>query len=181
MKTSWSLLLLTGALMLPAARAEVNVDISAQIHLGHSLPPPPPDVVIVEPVGLAGPPPWAPGHFFRRNRAYYYYPGCDVYYRPADRTWFYLEGSEWRFGVSLPSRITVDFGHSVALTMETDRPYLHHQQVVTYYPAGYFAKVKIKDRSGPKWDRKEHKEDHRPPGQTKAKKDKSRGKGRDRD
>lgn len=178
MKTTWSLLLLAGALVLPAvARPEVSLDISAQIHLGHAVPPAPPEVVIVD-APPPGPPPWAPAHVFRRNRAYYYYPGCDVYYRPADRMWFYLEGSEWRVSVSLPSRISVDFGHSVSLTMETDRPYQYHQQVITYYPSGYFAtKVKIRDRAGPKWDQ-------RPPGHAKpdtSRKEKSRGKGHGRD
>ena len=167
MKTIWPLTLAMCASLLPAARAGVEVGVTAEIRLGKVLPPPPPEVVVVEPAGPPGPPPWAPGHLFRRDRAYYYYPECNVYYRPADRMWFYLEGSNWRAGVNLPAFVSIDFGHSVSLTMETDRPYLYHQQVASWFPPGYFAKVKIRERGG-------HGE-HRPhPG-------KGRGKGRDRD
>lgn len=179
MKTSWPLLLLAGVLVVPVARAGVDVDISAEIRLGRAVPPPPPAVVIVEPSGPPGPPPWAPAHGFRRNRDYYYYPAGNVYYRPADRMWFYLEGSNWRAGVSLPAYVSVNFGQSVSLTMETDQPYVYHQQVVAYYPPAYFTKVKIKDRSGP--GPKVDQRDRPPPGHGKEKSKKGRGKGHGRD
>jgi hypothetical protein len=124
-----------------------EVSLSVDIHFGRVPPPPPPEIIVLEPAGPPGPPPWAPASGLRRNRVYYYYPGTDVYFRPADRMWFYLEGSSWSVGASLPDKIRVDFTHSVSLTMETDRPYLYHTQVRTYYPADYFvAKVKLKDR-----------------------------------
>ena len=91
-----------------------------------------------------------------------------MYYRPAERMWFYLEGTNWHAAATLPSQVSIDFGHSVSLTMETDRPYLYHQQVAARYPSGYFAKVKFKNRG-------DHREDNRShPG-------KGRGKGRDKD
>jgi hypothetical protein len=143
LKTTLFLCLATASLV-PAVRAEINVDISADIRLGRSLPPPPPDVVVVEEVGPPGPPPWSQGHWYRRSFAYYYYPGYDVYFRPADRVWFYLDGGNWRIGAQLPPNIRVDFGRAVSLKLESDRPYVYHQKVVTYYPANYFAKVKFK-------------------------------------
>ncbi|MBL9214609.1 MAG: hypothetical protein JNG83_03940 [Opitutaceae bacterium] len=129
----------------PSARAELTVSVAAEIRLGHRPPPPPPAVVVVEEAGPKGPPPWAARHWYKRSRAYYYYPGCDVYYRPADRMWFYLEGGDWRASVTLPAAIGIDFGHCVTLTLETDRPYVFHRDVVTYYPGNYFTRVRIRD------------------------------------
>ncbi len=181
MKTSWPVWLLSSLFALSVAHADVDVDIgiNAEIRLGKSRPPPPPDVIIVEPVGPAGPPPWAPAHGFRRNRAYYFYPGYDVYYRPADHLWFYLEGGNWRTGVVLPDHVHVDFGHSVALTMETDQPYRYHPQVITYYPTGYFAKVKFKEHPGP--GPKDHRSDKPSHKAKESGREKNHGKGKGRD
>jgi hypothetical protein len=170
MKTSWPLLLLIGATLLPSAYAGIDIGVTAEIRLGKALPPPPPEVVVVEEVGPPGPPPWAPGHVFRRNRTYYFYPECYVYYRPADRMWFYLEGTNWHAAATLPSHVTIDFGHSVSLTMETDRPYLYHQQVAARYPSGYFAKVKFRNH-----------DDHHEANRSNRGKGRGKGKGRDRD
>lgn len=139
------LLTLAVASLAPAARAQLEVGLAAEIRLGRALPPPPPEVVVVEQPGPAVPPPWTETHWYRRSRAYYYYPGCDVYYRPSDHMWFYLEGGGWRVGTRLPEGIRIDFGRAVSLKLETDRPYLFHEKVVTYYPANYFAKVKFRN------------------------------------
>lgn len=134
-----------GAFIAPALLA-VDIALSAEIRLGKVLPPPPPEVVVIEESGPKGPPPWAPAHGFRRNREYYYYPGANVYFRPTDRTWFYLEGRDWRIGATLPTSIRVDLDRSVSLTMETERPFDFHEQIQTYYPPTYFTKkVKIKN------------------------------------
>ncbi|MFA6959268.1 MAG: hypothetical protein WC205_00790 [Opitutaceae bacterium] len=155
-------LLLMGALWagfaMVSARADVGGSLSVEIRIGKALPPPPPEVVVVEESGPPGPPPWAAHRWFRRERVYYYYTDGNVYYRPADRTWFYLDGGEWRMGVNLPDRIQFEVGHSVRLTMETDRPFIYHEQVVAHYPSGYFNKVRIKgdhdDAPGKDRDRK---------------------------
>ncbi|MBS0663373.1 MAG: hypothetical protein JSR48_08905 [Verrucomicrobia bacterium] len=139
------LLTLATASITPAARAQIEVNVSADIRLGRVLPPPPPEVVVMEQPGPAAPPPWTETHWYRRSRAYYYYPGCDVYYRPSDHVWFYLEGGSWRVGARLPDGIRVDFNRAVSLKLETDRPYLYHDKVLAYYPTNYFAKVKFKD------------------------------------
>ncbi len=136
-----------GLASVASASAALDVAISAEIRLGKALPPPPPEVEIVEAAGPVGPPPWAPAHGFRRNYDYYYYPGTDVYFRPADRMWVYLDGRNWQVGLSLPSSIRVDFDRSVSLTMETDRPYEFHDKVKGTYPADYFVtKVRVKEK-----------------------------------
>lgn len=149
MKTKLCLLLPLGLALLTPVQAQLDVSLSAEIRLGKALPPSPPEVVIVDDSGPKGPPPWAPAHGFRRNRDYYYYPGANVYYRPTDRTWFYLDGGKWSVGVNLPTSIRVDFGRSVSLTMETDTPYEFHEKVQAYYPGDYFTKkVRVKEKGG---------------------------------
>ncbi|HTJ79248.1 MAG TPA: hypothetical protein VL357_09645 [Rariglobus sp.] len=149
---------------LSAGRADVSGSLSVEIRVGKALPPPPPEVVVVDPVGPAAPPPWAEHHWFRKTRVYYYYPDGDVYYRPADRTWFYLDGGSWRVGASLPERFVFDVGRSVRLSMQTDRPFIYHQQVVVRYPTGYFSHVRIKgghgDSHGQESDHGHHDVDH---------------------
>lgn len=143
-----SLLLLIPLAVSPLILA-ADVSLSLEIRLGKVPPPPPPEViVVVEQAAPPGPPPWAPARGFRRDHEYYYYPGADVYFRPEDRIWFYLDGREWRFGASLPTTIHVDFDRSVALRMEADQPYQFHSQVKACYPADYFVtKVKVKEKA----------------------------------
>lgn len=149
MKTRCSLPFALGLFLLATpAFADLDLSVIAEIRLGKAPPPAPPEVVVIEESAPKGPPPWAPAHGLRRNRGYYYYPGGNVYYRPADRMWFYLDGRDWRVGVSLPTSFRVDFTRSVSLEMETDRPFEFHQSVAQYYPADYFTKkVKIKGAS----------------------------------
>lgn len=177
MNTKLFLLLGLGTVLSIPARAGLDVSVSAEIRLGRALPPPPPAVIIIEEAGPPGPPPWAPAHGFRSNRGYYYYPGADVYYRPADRTWFYLDGGNWSFGASLPANIRVDFDRSVSLTMESDRPYEFHAKVRHYYPPDYFVKkVRVKEKGDkPGKAAKPEREDNDSRG-----KDKGKGKGKNK-
>ncbi|HEY5552196.1 MAG TPA: hypothetical protein VIK52_09915 [Opitutaceae bacterium] len=180
------LLSLAAASLVPSARADVDVRIDAEIRIGRALPPPPPEVVIVEQVGPPGPPPWSRGRWYRRSHAYYYYPGSDVYYRPSDRVWFYLDGGDWRFGARLPDGIRVDFGHSVSLKLETNRPYTYHREVVAYYPPTYWSKVRFKDRRDNRVDRRDDRTDRRDDRRDRREDrrgddDRGKGKGRDND
>ncbi len=155
------LLTLAAASLAPAARAQVDVGIGVDIRLGRAAPPPPPEVVVIDEVGPSAPPPWTRSHWYHRSYGYYYYPGCDVYYRPSDHMWFYLDGGAWRFGARLPDHIRVDFGRAVSLSLETDRPYMYHERVVAYYPANYFAKVKFKNgHDNRRDDRRDDDRDH---------------------
>lgn len=164
--------------LVPAARAGLDVGITADIRLGRALPPPPPEVVVVEEIGPAGPPPWARTRWYRRSHAYYYYPGCDVYYRPADRVWFYLDGGSWRLGARLPDHIHMDFDHAVSLNLESDRPYVYHEHVVRYYPSHYFTRVKIKSAPDHRSDRYEDRGDH---DDHHDRDDRGKGKGKNKD
>ena len=138
MKTKLFLLALTAAAS-TAWAAGLDITLSGDIRLGRRLPPPPPQVVVVAgDTGPAGPAPWEQRRWYQHSQAYYYYPGGDVYFRPADRVWFYLEGGQWRSSRNLPEFVNVDFNRSVSLTMATDRPYSFHQQIVARYPANYF-------------------------------------------
>lgn len=172
---------LVASLSIPL-RAEVDVAVSADIRIGKMPPPPPPEVVIITEVP-PGPPPWAPAHGFRRNRGYYYYPGYDVYYRPVDHVWFYIEGGNWRSGPSLPPNVRVDFHRAVPLTMETDRPFEFHEKVRTYYPQNYFVtQVRVKDDRGNDDFKKPGHEDHNDQGSSNpGHKDKGKGKGKPKD
>ncbi len=160
----------------PAARAQ-HIDVDVDIRLGRAAPPPPPEVIVVDDAGPPGPPPWARSHWYRRSYGYYYYPGYDVYYRPADRVWFYLDGGSWRFGARLPDHIHVDFRRSVTLKLESDRPYTYHQRVVTYYPPTYFSRVKFKHENDNRRD--DRRDNDRRDRDDRGRHD--RGKGNDRD
>ncbi|MFT3869546.1 MAG: hypothetical protein QM715_13915 [Nibricoccus sp.] len=142
-------------------RADVSLSVSADIRIGKVPPPPPPVIEVIDAPQPKGPPPWAPAHGFHRNHTYYFYPACDVYYRPDDHMWFFLEGGAWTATVRLPDRLEIDFSRSVPLTMETDKPYVHHEAIVAHYPKDYFRKVKIKSEGRPDNERveKEHKKD----------------------
>lgn len=158
-------------------RADLDLSVIAEIRLGKALPPPPPVVEVIAEPAPKGPPPWAPAHGFRRNRQYYFYPGADVYYRPADRIWFYLEGRDWRIGASLPTSVRVDFTRSVPLEMETARPFEFHAAVTERYSPDYFTKkVRIKGASGKSPDKLE-KSPGAPQGVSPGK---GKGKGKDR-
>jgi len=182
MKTRSVLLLsLAAAGFVPAVDAAIDVHIDAEIRIGRAPPPPPPEIVVVEEVGPPGPPPWSRSRWYRRSHAYYYYPGCDVYYRPSDRMWFYLDGGNWEFGVSLPERIRVDFGRSVSLSLESDRPYTFHRDVVAYYPPTYWSKVKFKNGHDNRVDRREDRRDDRAERRDDNARGKDKGKGKGKD
>ena len=158
MKTKIILLTLTAAaLASPAVRADnLTVNLSGEIRLGHQPPPPPPEVVVVaEDPAARQSGPWEHGRWYQRSQAYYYYPGADAYYRPADHMWFYSERGQWRSGRNLPESVQVDFGRSVTVTMATDRPYLFHQQIVARYPANYFG-TRVRLKTEERHDRDDH-------------------------
>lgn len=170
-------------LVAPLASA-ADVNIYADIRLGRAAPPPPPEVVVIQDSRPPGPPPWARSRMFRRSREYYYYPAADVYYRPTDRTWFYLDGGAWRIGHNLPPSVHVDFGRSVLVTMASDRPYEYAEKVRAYYPRDYFvSRVRIKERPGQSWDRDrdDHRRDDDRRDHDRRDNDRGRGKGHDKD
>ena len=155
MKTRIILLSLTlAAITVPTAWADgLDINISGEIRLGRRPPPPPPEVVVVvQESGPLAPSPWEHSRWYQHAQGYYYYPGGDVYYRPADHVWFYMERGQWRSGRNLPEFINIDFGRSISLSMATDRPYMYHQQIIARYPSDYFrTRVRLREE-----DRHDH-------------------------
>jgi hypothetical protein len=141
-------LALAAAAPLSVHAGGIDVNLFGEIRIGVRPPPPPPVVVVVTP----DPTPQRSWDWERRCRwsnrtyAYYYYPSDNAYYRSSDRMWFYQERGKWRSNRRLPDSIRVDFNQSVTLTMYTERPYTHHQQVATRYPSNYFGtRVRVRD------------------------------------
>jgi len=94
-----------------------------------------------------GPPPWAPAHGHRAKHTYYYYPGQYVYYDLSSRIYFYRSGGSWVSATALPPGIRIDVGKHDVLEMDSDTPYVYHQEVVKRYPPGQLKKQgKEKDR-----------------------------------
>ena len=75
-----------------------------------------------------GPPPWAPAHGYRAKHVYQYYPSSDVYFDIYTRNYFYMSGGAWQVSVSLPPTIRIQHDHVVDLELETDKPYLYHEE-----------------------------------------------------
>ncbi|MBX3738277.1 MAG: hypothetical protein KF715_16400 [Candidatus Didemnitutus sp.] len=138
------LLAVLGGTAVATTRADIDITISADIRLGRVVAPPPPVVEVVDLPAPKGPPPWARRGWFTRERVYYFYPEAEVYYRPADRMWFYVDHGAWRTSVELPTWVRVDLGHNVQLSMGTDRPFERHREVIVYYPRAYFTHVRVK-------------------------------------
>ena len=102
------------------------------------------------PVYEKGPPPWAPAHGYRAKHRYRYYPSSSVYFDTGRGLYFYYQGGAWQVSVSLPTSIHIAVGDYVTLEMDTDRPYVHHGDVVRRYPPGH-TKNKDRGRGQKKW------------------------------
>ncbi|MDP1579112.1 MAG: hypothetical protein Q8M02_02465 [Candidatus Didemnitutus sp.] len=166
------------AISAASARADLLDNVTIDIRLGRRAPPPPPAVVIVvQENDSHGPHQWEHrGHWYQRSRAYYYYPGDDVYYRQSDQMWFYLERGQWRSNRNLPDFVRIDFGRSVTVNMFTDRPYTYHEKVVGRYPSNYFGtRVRLQHE-----DKHDNRRDVHPQNKNHDERD-SDGDGRDKD
>ena len=71
----------------------------------------------------AGPPQHAKAHGYRAKHTYRYYPSAKAYYDVERKSYFYLEGNNWRVGVSLPDNLNVRLGNYVTIGMDSDKPY----------------------------------------------------------
>jgi hypothetical protein len=82
----------------------------------------------------ADPPPWAPAHGWRAKHHYTYYPRGEVYYAPESRTWFWLDGGNWRSGIRLPLAFQAYIRTGgINIELGTDRPWVDHRYVVEHY------------------------------------------------
>ena len=76
----------------------------------------------------AGPPPHAKAHGYRAKHTYRYYPSANAYYDVERKSYFYLEGNNWRMGVSLPESLSVSLGKYVTVEMDSDKPYTRFEE-----------------------------------------------------
>jgi len=95
-----------------------------------------------------GPPPHAPAHGYRAKHQYRYYPSRSVYYDTGRGLYFYLKGDNWEVGASLPSSLSVGLGDYVSMELDTNRPYIYHEEHVKKYPPG---QLKNKNKKNNKW------------------------------
>ena len=71
----------------------------------------------------AGPPEHAKSHGYRAKHTYRYYPSANAYYDVERKSYFYLEGNNWRVGISLPDNLNLRLGSYVTIGMDSDKPY----------------------------------------------------------
>ncbi len=107
---------------------------SCGVHIGSH----PPDAMAKH----GGPPPHAKAHGYRAKHVYRYYPFLAVYFDTHRKTYFYLEGGNWRVSLSLPRDIRVRLGDYVTIEMDTDKPYTRYEVHKRKYPPGQLKKKK---------------------------------------
>lgn len=99
-----------------------------------------------------GPPAHAPAHGYRAKHQYEYFPSTSVYHDGQRGLYFYLNGSNWTVGASLPHDLRIRLGSSVSIEMDTDKPYIFNDQHRKQYPPGQMKKMhKNKNK---KWAKK---------------------------
>ncbi len=101
-----------------------------------------------------GPPAHAPAYGYRAKHMYMYqyYPSVSVYRDTGTGMYFYLSGSNWQVGATLPDALKVNLGSSVTLEMDTDKPYIYNDQHRQQYPPGQAKKNKKKNKyKNEKW------------------------------
>jgi hypothetical protein len=76
----------------------------------------------------SGPPQHAKAHGYRAKHTYRYYPAANAYYDVERKSYFYLEGTNWRVGVSLPDNLNVRLGNYVTIGMDSDKPYTSFEE-----------------------------------------------------
>lgn len=72
---------------------------------------------------------------------YQYYPSSSVYFDSSRGLYFYLSGSNWQVGASLPNELRVRLGSSVSIEADTDKPYIYYDVHRKKYPPGQLKKV----------------------------------------
>jgi hypothetical protein len=89
----------------------------------------------------ATPPSWATAHGYHghhgkkvREYRYVYYPAQRVYYAPETRSWFWLHGSNWQAGLTLPHhyQFSAQIG-GIPVVLQSSRPYIEHVYVEERY------------------------------------------------
>lgn len=66
---------------------------------------------------------------------YRYYPSAGIYFDTARKVYFYLDGSDWQMAPSLPAGSAPLSGEYVIIEMDTDKPYMRHEEHKRAHPA----------------------------------------------
>ncbi len=90
--------------------------------------------------GKTSPSEHAKAHGYRAKHTYRYYPSPNAYYDVERKSYFYLEGNNWRVGVSLPVNLNVRLGNYVSIGMDSDKPYAQFHSHKEKYPPGQLKK-----------------------------------------
>ena len=90
--------------------------------------------------GKTSPPEHAKAHGYRAKHTYRYYPSANAYYDVERKSYFYLEGNNWRAGVSIPDNLNVRLGNYVTIGMDSDKPYAQFHSHKEKYPPGQLKK-----------------------------------------
>ncbi len=112
----------------------------APIKQAHAAPPAAPEVdetvKAAEPAGVSAGGPEAEPVVGRMQFHYDYYPDAGVYFDTIRHLYFYREKGDWVMSVALPAAFQGGIGDSVRLKMESDRPYVDHEEHRREYPPG---------------------------------------------
>jgi hypothetical protein len=100
--------------------------------------------IVSKKVGKGSPPPHAPAYGYRAKYTYRYYPSACIYFDASRKTYFYLEGNNWRMSLSLPQDTRLQLDDYVTIEMETDKPYTMFKEHKRKYPPGQLKKKKKK-------------------------------------
>ncbi|NOQ35483.1 MAG: hypothetical protein GQ569_06255, partial [Methylococcaceae bacterium] len=65
---------------------------------------------------------------------YSYYPASSVYFDNTDKVWHFFAGNQWITDKILPALFDINDNELVKLVFNTDKPYLHHDEVLKKYP-----------------------------------------------
>ncbi|MFZ3003580.1 MAG: hypothetical protein WA071_24915 [Undibacterium umbellatum] len=78
--------------------------------------------------------PAPPVHHVARNYNYVYYPSHQVYYAPAQGSWYWANGRGWETGRRLPYGLNLDVRvGGVPIVLSSPRPYVEHVYVEQTY------------------------------------------------
>lgn len=129
MRRLFSTVLVTGATAVLLASAAAAADVEIRIPV-----PPIPRIVIPKPpvprITIEVPRP-ANQRVAPAPRRYEYYPEARVYFDPARKLYFFMEGNRWASRPSLPPQIRV--GPPVFVDLDTEQPYDYDDEVRKKY------------------------------------------------
>ncbi len=66
---------------------------------------------------------------------YRYYPSKNIYYDIKTGLYFYLKDDRWVSSSSIPAVLSANIGSFITIEMDSDKPYLYHDEVQRKYPS----------------------------------------------